>query len=142
MKIFKNIIIATAVMLLLSFCFLEFVITSFKTTSVFVSKVNETIYLTHKTGGLNTDIICISNTKRRHSLLKTEYCYINFEETIFYRVSNDTIYILCSLPIEEDIELGKNIVIIQEQYSNQQYFNELRENYKNLGLEKFPPNRN
>ena len=142
MKILRNIIIVTAVVLLLRFCFIEFVIKSFKTTSVFIPKVNETIYLTHKTVGLNTDFVYISNTKWRYSLLKKEYRYINFGETLLYRVSNDTLYILCSFPIEENIQLRKNVVIIQEQYSNQQYNNELREGYKNLGLEKFPPNRN
>ena len=141
MKILRNIIITAAIVFLLFFCFIEFVVTKYSVTPVYIPKVNETVYLTNTTAGLNTNIVCISNTRWRRSFCKKEYRYISFEEILFYRVSNDTLYILCGLPIEEDIQLSKNITIIQKRYSNLQYHDELIEGYKNLGLEKFPPNK-
>ena len=112
------------------------VVTDFKMKELYIKNMDKTIYLKNLKRGLNYNKLVISTSKGRGTTLEKDFIY-TWDETLFYRISNDTLYVLCKNMAEEPTNFNSGIKVLQEEYSNPEYY-KLLKNFKKMGLEKFP----
>ncbi len=116
--------------------YFRYVVTDFKMTELYIKGANSTIYLKNLKRGLNYSKLAISSSKGRRTSLEKDYVY-TWDETLFYRVSNDTLYVLCKNKAKEPTNFDSRIKVLQEEYSNPEYYKLLKD-FTKKGLEKFP----
>lgn len=135
-KIFLIISIFITVFIIAGYFYFRYVVTDYKIKEIYIKATDRTIYLKCLKRGLNYNKLAISTSKGRRTSLEKDYIY-TWDETIFYRVSNDTIYVLCKNKAEEPTNFKSGVFVHQEEYSNPEYY-KLVENFNKIGLEKFP----
>jgi hypothetical protein len=97
---------------------------------------NETLYLKKYTG---EETICLSNNEKmyRGESKNIDNIIILGAFEIFYKKSSDSLFIMYLGERKSNSNLNTRIHIVEKTIDNIQYY-DYRENYKRLGLEKFP----
>jgi len=124
------------VLIFAGYFYFSLVTTDFKIKALYVKQVDDILYFKNLKRGLNYNELSISASKRKKINPKKDYIY-TWDETIFYQVSNDTLYVLCKNKASEPRIFKSKIVVLQKEYSNPEYY-ELLENFKDIGMKKFP----
>lgn len=125
-----------AVLIISGYFYFRYVVTDFKIKELYVKNTDRTIYLKSLSRGLNYNKLAISSSKGRKTSHESDYVY-TWGETLFYRVSNDSLYVLCKNKSEEPTNFKSSIKVYQVEYSNPEYY-ELLKDFAKMGLEKFP----
>lgn len=135
-RIFLTLAVIILIVFLSGYCYFQYVVTEFTVKEVRSEMINEKIYLKHTQRGLNYSKIVISKSPKRKSKPDKDYVY-TWDETLFYRLSSDTLYVYCKIKTETPSHFNSKIKLVQIQYSNPEYY-DLIKNYKKRGLEMFP----
>lgn len=135
-KILLIISILITAFIITGYFYFRCVVTDFKIKELHIKDTDKTIYLKNLKRGLNYSKLAISTSKGRETSIEKDYVY-TWDETLFYRVSNDTLYVLCKIKAEEPSNFNSGVKVRQEEYSNPEYY-ELLKNFTKMGLEKFP----
>jgi hypothetical protein len=135
-KILLIIGLLITVLLLVVHFYFRHVVSDFNVKELQITKGNKPIYLKNLKRGLNYSKLTISSSGFRRTSIERDYIY-TWDETLFYRVSNDTLFVLCKNKAKSPIKFDLNIKVIQKEYSNPEYY-ELQKNFRKMGLEKFP----
>lgn len=102
-------------------------------------EIDEAIYLKHKARGLNYEVIVISPKKKRGRKPNSDREYVyTWDETLFFKKSQDTLYVYCSHKAKTPSEFKSDVVIVQKQYSNPEFVYQFKQKYIEMGLERFP----
>ncbi len=104
-----------------------------------IKETGETIYLKEKSIGRDYTEIVISPHKGRTVKSQRDYLY-TWNETLFYKIEGNIIYVLCSNKAKFPPNFGKHVRVIQNTYSNPEYYDMLN-NYNQKGYQKFPLSR-
>ena len=115
--------------------YFRYVVTEFKIKELYIRNTDRTIYFKSFSRGLNYNKLAISCSKGRKTSHEKDYVY-TWGETLFYRVSNDTLYVLCKNKAEEPTKFKSGVKVYQVEYSNPEYY-ELLKDFTKMGLEKF-----
>jgi hypothetical protein len=136
----KKILLLTGLLItgliIVAYFYFRHVVSDFNVKELQTSKENKPIYLKNLKRGLNYSRLTISSSGGRRTSIEKDYIY-TWDETLFYRVSNDTLFVLCKNKAETPIKFNPNVKVIQKEYSNPEYY-ELQKNFRKMGLEKFP----
>jgi len=122
------------IVIVIYFYFFDF--TKFDQSKIYIESTKETLYLKQIQSGLNYNAIIISPFRGRKMDKHRDYCY-TWNETLFYKVEGNTVYILCGDKTEIPSKFGKKVKIIQNNYTNLEYY-DLMETYNEKGYQKFP----
>jgi hypothetical protein len=119
-----------------AYFFFIFKVENFTIKELQVKEIGVNVYFKSLERGLNYSESSISTSRRRRSNPRFDYVY-PYSQQFFYRISNDSLFVFCSTIANEPKNFGSVVKVIQIEYSNREY-RRLMENYKSLGLEKFP----
>lgn len=136
----KNVLVISGIIILILvlgvYWYFQNVITVFTLKEIPSTTLKETIYLKNTKRGLNYDEVVISKSSKRKSNTNKDYIY-TWGETLFYKISNDSLYVYCKIKTNVPPNFDSKVKIYQIQYSNPEYY-DLIKNYKKKGLDKFP----
>lgn len=82
-----------AVLIIGGYLYFRYVVTDFKIKELHLKNTDRTIYFKSLSRGLNYNKLAISSSKGRKTNLENDYVY-TWDETLFYRISNDTLYVI------------------------------------------------
>lgn len=132
------IIVGLIVTALFSAAYLFFIlkVENFSIKELKVKEFGVNVYFKSLERGLNYSESSISTSKRRRSNPRFDYVY-PYKQVFFYRISNDSLFVFCPTIANEPKNFGSEVKVVQIEYPNREY-RRLLEDYKSLGLEKFP----
>ncbi|MGK6353488.1 hypothetical protein [Parapedobacter sp. DT-150] len=111
-------------------------LTEFQVKKVYIED-KKAVYLKNFVRGLNYNRLAISVSDSREFNPERDYIY-DWDETIFYKVSNDTLHVLSSELAPNPISDGAvGVIVVQETYSNSEYYT-LIHSYREKGYNKLP----
>ena len=103
-------------------------------------KHNEKLYLRNEKRGLNYEVTAImtSSNKKIREWKHRSLVYVN-GGTLFYKTSEDTLFVYTMVKAEIPKALASNVIIKQIEISNLKFI-DMNKEYDKIGLHKFPTN--